>query len=59
MTAKNYAICFAPNLVDTESATDTSEASALCEMAIEFICQLMETWDTGTIYPMKPELLEG
>jgi hypothetical protein len=58
MTAKNYAICFAPNIVDTESATDTNQAAFLCDMAIEFMCELMDTWDTRDIYPMRQTFLE-
>jgi hypothetical protein len=59
MSAKNYAICFAPNLVDTENVTDTTQATFICDMAIEFICQLVNTWDTREIYPMKRALLGG
>jgi hypothetical protein len=54
MTAKSYAICFAPNIVDTDSVTDTMQATLMCDIAIDFI----ETWDTHEICPMKLDLLQ-
>jgi hypothetical protein len=59
MGAKNLAIVFGPNLVQTDETSET-EIKLFAEIAIEFITTLIEQWDTRYIYPLDPEfLVEG
>jgi hypothetical protein len=58
MTARNYAICFAPNLVDTGSIKDPMQISKYSDMSQEFLITLIETWDTTGIYPPEDGILD-
>jgi hypothetical protein len=59
MTAKNLAIVFGPNVVQTDETTE-AEMKRFAEIAIELIITLIEQWDTSYIYPLNPEfLVEG
>jgi hypothetical protein len=44
MMAKIYAICFAPNIMDANDANDIIQATLMCDIAIEFISHLIETF---------------
>jgi hypothetical protein len=57
MTPKNLAICFAPNLVDTDSITDPRQISQYADMSQDFIITLIETWEIDDFYPPEPDLM--
>jgi hypothetical protein len=59
MSAKNYAICFAPNIVSSGSITNQSMLAQYAEISQEFLVHLIGHWDTSDIYPPPPALLEG
>jgi hypothetical protein len=58
MGAKNYAICFAPNIFDTDSIREHSQAQQFVDMSIECLVNLIEFWDTRELYPLKPIYLQ-
>jgi hypothetical protein len=57
MTARNYAICFAPNLIDTSSVADPMQMSEYAKISQDFVVSLIEGWDTTGMYPPNPELM--
>jgi hypothetical protein len=58
MTPKNLAICFAPNLIDTGGISDAMQISQFSDISQDFIITLMETWDTSSIYPPRPGVMD-
>ena len=55
MNSKNYAIVFAPNIIQPRMVTDPSQVSRYSDIAIEFMLNLIEKWDTSDIYPLNLE----
>lgn len=53
MNAKNYAIVFAPNIVQPKDITEPFQVSRYSDIAIEFMLTLIEKWDTSDIYPLN------
>jgi hypothetical protein len=53
MGAKNLAICFAPNLVDTWTIKDPGQARTCALSAQALVQQLIERWDTRGMYPLN------
>jgi hypothetical protein len=58
MGPKNYAICFAPNIVQIEEDDDAT-VKKFTEIAIEFLITLITDWDTSSIYPSREEFMAG
>lgn len=57
MTAKNFAIVFGPNIVQSHSVTSQEMVRKFTDVAIDFLIYLIEHWDTSEIYPMRREYL--
>jgi Fe-S oxidoreductase len=55
MGPKNFAICFAPNLVQVDG--EEAVVKKYTEIAIEMITTRIEEWDVSEIYPPRPEWL--
>jgi hypothetical protein len=56
MGAKNLAIVFGPNIVQTDERTE-HEMKLFNDISRELIVALIETWDTSPMYPLNPDLL--
>ncbi|EAX84836.1 RhoGAP domain containing protein [Trichomonas vaginalis G3] len=57
MTAKNLAIVFGPNIVQSHDVTSQDMVRKFTDVAIDFMVFLIENWDTSEIYPMRREYL--
>ncbi|OHT12888.1 RhoGAP domain containing protein [Tritrichomonas foetus] len=57
MNAKNFAICFAPNMINMDSSKDPFEMKKFSNIATDFLVTLMERLPTDDIYPAPPQLL--
>lgn len=55
MNSKNYAIVFAPNIVQPKDITEPFQVSRYSDIAIDFMLTLIEKWDTSDIYPLNLE----
>jgi hypothetical protein len=56
MSAMNYGIVFAPNIVEIEATMDQLSSQA-SKTGCEFIVLLIENWDTSAVYPLNPQML--
>ena len=57
MTAKNFAIVFGPNIIQSFDINEQSMVKKFSDVSIDFMTTLIETWDTSEMYPMRREYL--
>jgi hypothetical protein len=57
MTARNLAICFAPNIVQLSATFDPFAMQKQNDIIVDLIVALVEKLDTSAIYPLKPHEL--
>ena len=58
MNAKNYAIVFGPNVVQVRDTTEPQRIQKFSEIAIEYLTDLIENWDTSYMFPLNPKFLQ-